>query len=205
MNNMDRIYKAPISGAEYASSYTAYLSELMAKLDFGTIENVIDLFWKARTNDKTIFFIGNGGSAATCSHFAEDLVGGTVVEGKRLFRALSLVDNNAFLTALGNDEGYDQIFVWQLRSLLSEGDIVVAISGSGNSPNLLRAVEYTNANGGITVGIVGFDGGELKKICHHNIHAIATKGEYAPVEDIHLVLGHIICTYLMYKVREGEL
>ena len=202
MNNLDGIFSESQSGGDYARRYAAYLSDLLRNLDVEAIEKVLGVFRKARSDGNTIFFVGNGGSAATCSHFAEDLAYGTWVEGKKPFRVLSLTDNTPYITALGNDEGYENVFVGQLRNLFDRGDVLVAISASGNSPNLVKAVEYANDHGGITIGMVGFDGGRLKSICHHCCHIQTAKGAYGPVEDMHLVLDHIISTYLMYMLRK---
>ena len=196
MNKIEEIFAKAQSGEDYAKQYVSYLSELLRNLDFKTIEKVIDVFQNARANGKTLFFTGNGGSAATGSHFAEDLALGTFIAGKKPFKALSLTDNVAHITALGNDEGYENVFVGQMRNLFTEGDVLVGISASGNSPNVVKAIEYANDNGGISIGLLGFDGGKMKEICHHCVHIKTMKGEYGPVEDIHLVLGHLITTYL---------
>jgi D-sedoheptulose 7-phosphate isomerase len=202
MNNLDEIFSESQSGRDYARRYASYLSELLRSLDVEAIHKTIEIFQEARAQGNTIFFIGNGGSAATCSHFAEDLEYGTRTEGKEPFRVLSLVDNTAYITAVGNDEGYENVFLRQLQSHFLAGDVLVAISASGNSPNVIKAVEYANGNGGITIGMTGFDGGKLKHICHHCCHVKTVKGAYGPVEDVHLVLGHIISTYLMYMLRK---
>ena len=202
MNNLDEIFSESQSGRDYAKRYASYLSDLLGRLDVEAIEKTIAIFQKARTDGKTIFFVGNGGSAATCSHFAEDLEYGTRTEGKKSFRVLSLTDNTAYITAVANDEGYENVFLRQLQNHFSAGDVLIAISASGNSPNVVKAVEYANGNRGITIGMVGFDGGKLKDICQHCCHVKTIKGAYGPVEDIHLVLDHIISTYLMYILRE---
>jgi len=202
MNELGEIYFRSSSSKDYAQRYIKYLSELLLDLDFTSVEKVVDIFLDARSKGKTIFFIGNGGSAATCSHFSEDLSLGAYSEGKRVFKTLSLTDNVPYITALGNDVGYEDIFVGQLRCLLTEGDIVVGISGSGNSPNVVKALEYAKAHGGITIGLIGFDGGKMKQICDYCIHARSKKGVYGPVEDIHLILEHIISTYLLFKVQK---
>lgn len=202
MNDLKDIYLDCPSGKKYTQRYVKYLSELLSNIDLGNIEKVIKLFHDARANGKTIFFVGNGGSAATCSHFSEDLSLGAFVDGKKPFKTISLTDNSPYITALGNDIGYDDIFVGQLRCLMNKGDVVVGISGSGNSPNLVKAMKYTNAHGGITVGLLGFDGGKMKDICKYCICVKTKKGAYGPVEDMHLIIEHIISTYLMFKVEE---
>src|SRR5205085_4359406 len=120
----------------------------------------------------TVFVIGNGGSAANASHFAQDLAKGTChdMQQERRIRALSLTDNIAFISALGNDEGYDQIFVQQLRTFCRPGDLLIAISGSGNSPNVLRAVEYAHEQGMKTIGVTGFSGGKLRDLADECVH-----------------------------------
>ena len=202
MNNLDEIFSDSLSGRDYAKRYASYLSDLLRDLDAEAIDKTIAIFKEARSDGKTIFFAGNGGSAATCSHFAEDLEYGTRIEGKKSFRVHSLTDNTAYITAVGNDEGYENVFLRQLQNHFSAGDVLVAISASGNSPNVVKAVEYANGNGGITIGMIGFDGGKLKGICHHCCHIKTIKGAYGPVEDVHLILDHIISTYLMYILRE---
>ena len=144
MNNLDKIFSESQSGRDYAKRYASYLSDLLRDLDVAAIEKTMEIFQEARAAGKTIFFVGNGGSAATSSHFAEDLEYGTRIEGKKSFRVRSLTDNTAYITAVGNDEGYENIFLQQLQNHFSAGDVLVGISASGNSPNVIKAVEYAN-------------------------------------------------------------
>jgi D-sedoheptulose 7-phosphate isomerase len=166
---------------------------------------LLDIFLRARAKNRTIYFIGNGGSAATASHFANDLGKGakSTASGKKseMFRALSLTDNISWLTALGNDEGYSRVFTGQLENFIQQDDIVVGISASGNSPNVVNALKLANEVGAISVAIVGFDGGEMKKIAHYSIHVPSNKGEYGPVEDVHLIVAHVITNYLYHYVN----
>jgi D-sedoheptulose 7-phosphate isomerase len=173
---------------------------VLAKLDVKAIAACADAFWEARKRGSQIFFIGNGGSAATASHFANDIGIGTRPEGKQ-FKAISLTDNVASMTAIANDYGYDDLFVRQLQVLLEPQDVVVAISASGNSPNVMKAIDYANAHGAITVGLTGFDGGKLAKAVKINLHVPTEKGEYGPVEDAHMVFDHLLGAYLMQKCR----
>ena len=165
------------------------------------IRSFVETILEARKNDSTIFFIGNGGSAATASHFANDLAFGTR-EYKKPFRVISLSDNVPVMTALGNDEGYEEIFQKQLQVYGKKNDILVAISASGNSPNLIRAFEYASVNNIKTIAIIGFDGGKLKKIADKFIHIPTEKGEYGPAEDIHLIIDHLVGAYLMRLVKD---
>lgn len=182
--------------ASYAKDYIRRLESLMNNLDFDSIGIVIEEFTNARDRGSTIFFMGNGGSAATANHFANDLGVCASPEGKTPFRSLSLASNVAFLTCLGNDFGYESIFARQLKNLMKPSDIVVGISASGNSPNVISALQYAADNDAIPIAIVGFDGGTMKKIARHVIHVKSEKGEYGPVEDIHMVLDHLISTFL---------
>lgn len=196
MSTLDRLYAKSSGLAEYASRYALYLADLLAELDCEAIERVGRLFEETRLNGRTIFLIGNGGSASTASHFANDLGLGTRVRGGKAYRAISLADNVAFLTAAGNDLGYETVFVEQLKTLLTRGDVVVGISASGNSPNVVKAIEFAKEHGAITVGLTGFDGGKLKKIVDESIHIDTLKGDYGPVEDLHLMLDHLLSSYL---------
>jgi len=159
---------------------------------------------QARDHDKTIYFAGNGGSAATASHFAQDMgeVGRKIKE--RGFRTVSLNDNVSAVTAISNDYGYEQVFLLQIENNFDAGDVLVVISASGNSPNVVKAVELARQKGGVTVGLVGFDGGRLAQICDHVVHVKSNKGEYGPVEDIHLVLNHMIVAYLILELKKGS-
>jgi D-sedoheptulose 7-phosphate isomerase len=123
------------------------------------------------------------------------------VEGAIPFRAVSLTDNVAVLTAIANDIAYADVFVRQLEGLLRPGDVVVAISASGNSPNVVRAIEYARSHGAVTVGLTGFDGGRLKALCDEAVHVATPPGEYGPVEDTHLVLDHLITGYLRARLQ----
>ncbi len=200
MNNVERIFGESESCAEYAKKYLSYLSEVFKGLDCRAIQTVAEIFEKAREEGKQIFFIGNGGSAATSSHFANDLGKGACVKGKAPFKAMSLVDNVSLITALANDDGYENVFIAQLQNILNTGDVVVGISASGNSPNVVKAIEYANARGAVTVGLTGFSGGRLREISQAYVHVDTPKGEYGPVEDVHMILDHLLTTYLKMKL-----
>ena len=172
------------------------MNHLIASLDYHELENVTECFLNARERGSNIFFVGNGGSAATASHFSQDLAEVGRKATVRSFRTLSLTDNVPFLTAVGNDYGYEKIFVIQLLELFEREDVLVAISVSGNSPNIIEAIKFAKERGGRTIGFVGFDGGRVSELCQHRIHVISNKGEYGPVEDIHLILNHMITSYL---------
>lgn len=159
MNNVERMIAEAEGVADFARRYVKYLGALLAELDVEAVAKFAKILEEARENGRTVFLVGNGGSAATASHWANDLLLGTRSPGVRPLRAVSLTDNVPVLTAIGNDREYADIFVGQLEGLFQEGDILVAVSASGNSPNVVRAVEFANKHGGTTVGLLGFDGG----------------------------------------------
>lgn len=201
-NRLTTLYENSKGREEYFKKYSAYVTELFSVLDYEAIANVVNCLLRARDRQATIFFLGNGGSAATASHFTQDLGEIGRKSGTKCFRTICLNDNVPFLTALGNDYGYDKIFTGQLSNLFKKGDILVAISASGNSPNAVEAVKLANKLKGATIGLVGFDGGKLAKICDYVLHVKTRHGEYGPVEDMHLILDHMITTYLcldLYK------
>ena len=200
MNRLDQIYRDSAGAADFARSYLDYLAEVIGALDENAIAEFIATLLDARERGARIFFIGNGGSAATASHFANDIAIGTRSPHKP-FRAISLTDNAAVMTAIANDDGYDEIFVQQLRTQMEAGDVLVAISASGNSANLVKALEYAGANGARTVALTGFTGGRLADIAGLQIHIPTEVGEYGPAEDGHMILDHLVGSYLLRLVR----
>lgn len=197
MNRIEQLYREAPRAVEFARGYLNYLCDVLDRLDTQEIAAFAEVLWQARERAARIFFIGNGGSAATASHFANDLAIGTRTWAKP-FRVISLTDNVAVLTAIANDYSYEELFVRQLMTLMVPNDVVVAISASGNSPNVVKAVEYANAHGAITVGLTAFDGGQLRQIARISVHAPTNKGEYGPAEDVHMVLDHLVGNYLMH-------
>jgi phosphoheptose isomerase len=161
-------------------------------------DRIIPIFLKARTDDRTIFFFGNGGSASTASHFVTDIAkvaGGTQSRGKgRRFRCVSLNDNLPGLTAWANDVGYAEVFSGQLKALAEKGDVAVAISGSGNSPNVLEAVKSARAMGLTTIGLTGIGGGKLKDLV--DVAMVVPSNSMQHTEDTHLILLHLLTAYL---------
>lgn len=190
---------------EFADRYFGYITEVMGRVDRREIAAFIEVLLDARRRGARIFFIGNGGSAATADHFANDLAIGARARTP-LFRAISLTDNGAILTAIGNDIGFQEIFTVQLKALMESGDVVIAISASGNSPNIVDAVRWAAEHGAITVGLTGFDGGALRKIARLSVHVPTPEGEYGPVEDLHMILDHLVSAYLraVCAAEKGE-
>ncbi len=174
---------------EHIQEYISHLQGVLERLSLSDIRRSIDLVMEAYQADRQIFIIGNGGSASTAAHVANDLSKGTSLPGVRRFRAISLTDNVATMTAWSNDVSYDDVFVEQLRNLINPGDLVIGISASGNSENVLRAIRHANAMGCKTIGWIGFGGGKLKQIA--DISVVVDSDDYGPVEDVHLILNHI--------------
>jgi D-sedoheptulose 7-phosphate isomerase len=199
-NAIEHLFQSSGSSATFAKGYIAHLSKILESLDADAIASFIEILLRARDSENTVFFLGNGGSAATSSHFANDIAVGTR-STRKPFRAVSLTDNVAVMTAIANDYSYDDIFLLQLKYQFREGDVVVGISASGNSPNVIKAIEYANSKGGHTVGLSGFDGGRLRQIVKTSIHVQTGKGEYGPVEDAHMILDHLIGGFLMQVCR----
>ena len=170
--------------------HVAEVRAVLAEIPLEDMERVVRIILDAYRRGKHVYIVGNGGSATTATHFACDLSKATIVEGRARLRVTSLTDNIALLTAWANDTSYEGVFAEQLRNLLNAGDVVIAISASGNSPNVLAAVEVAHALGGTTVGLVGFEGGALKDAVNSAIH-VQSKS-YGVVEDCHLVLEHAI-------------
>lgn len=199
-NRLDEIYSENKNPSQFAQQYGNYLGEILSKLDYNEIGKMITAILEARENGSKIFFIGNGGSAATASHFANDISIGTRVSSKP-FKAIALTDNVAILTAIGNDDGYEFVFTKQLQNFAKPKDILVAISASGNSPNVIHAVNYARANGLKIIGLTGFDGGKLRELSDIRIHVNTRKGEYGPVEDVHMFVDHLIGSYFNRVVK----
>ncbi len=170
--------------------YLGDLKGLLDKLNPEDLLKIIEILNDARKKNKTIFLIGNGGSAATANHFVCDFGKNAVKGDENRFRVISLCDNSSCITAYGNDCGYDSVFIEQLKNLMQEGDIVLAISASGKSPNIVRAIQYAKKKNGVVIGLSGCDGGELAKLSDVSINIPAFC--YEQIEDLHLVITHII-------------
>jgi D-sedoheptulose 7-phosphate isomerase len=178
------------------SGYLDGFARLLRGFDVDAIGRIIQHLLVARRKGATIFVAGNGGSAATASHWVNDLGKATKRSGRAPMRAMSLSDNVSWLTALANDEGYESVFAGQLENFAQPGDVLVVISASGNSPNLVRAVELAKSRGATTIAFVGFDGGVLKDMVHDYFWFPTSKGAYGLVESGHALLCHILTTCL---------
>ena len=191
----NELFSTSKNASEFSVKYCDYVTRVISSLDHDAIQKIIDVFLEAERNNKHIFFIGNGGSAAISTHFACDLGKGTKNHTNRV-RTSALADNLSTFTAYANDNGYEHVFSKQLENCLNKGDIVVSISSSGNSQNLINAVTYAKTIGAKTVSFLGFDGGKLKEISDVSLVVKTEKGEYGPVESIHGLLNHLITSYI---------
>lgn len=180
-----------------AAAYLADLQAALSTIDLGAILRIVERFRVARDAGRTIFIAGNGGSAATASHWVNDLGKATKRSGQRPLRVMGLADNVSWLTALANDEGYDRVFAGQLENFVEPGDVLAVISASGNSPNVLRAVDAARAAGAITVAFVGFDGGQLRELVDECLWVPTPRGAYGVVESAHTVACDIVTTCLI--------
>ena len=169
--------------------YLNRLQETIKRLDREEINKFINMLLDARDADKQIFIMGNGGSASTASHFCCDFNKGSSYGFNKRFKFICLNDNVPGMMAYANDVSYDDVFVEQLKNFFNPGDYVIGISGSGNSKNVLKAIEYANANGGVTIGLTGFNGGKLKQMCTHSVNMNVDDMQIS--EDLHMMMDHL--------------
>jgi len=196
------------TASEFAGAYLSELKDILDRLPLDAIDRAAAAIEAAHANGKQIFIIGNGGSAATASHMMNDLSKGTLghnpdkegSSGWKRFRVIALTDNVSLMTAWANDADYNHIFSEPLKNLAGRGDLLVAISASGNSPNIIAAVEVAKTIGLKILGLTGFGGGKLAKMA--DISFIVPSDEYGPVEDVHMILDHVLTGYLYEKQNQ---
>ena len=183
------------------TKYMQDMNALLNQVDGQEVQALVDAILAAYRGDRFVFIAGNGGSAANASHLCEDLGKGTLsdFEGQKRLKVMSLTDNTPYILAWANDEGYERIFVEQLKNFAQPGALLIAISGSGNSANVLRAVEYANAHDMLTFGVTGYDGGRLKQIARHNLHV--PSDNMGAVEAVHGVVFHYLVEALHAAFR----
>jgi D-sedoheptulose 7-phosphate isomerase len=179
----------------FPEQYRAQLLDTVQALDLAQVQRAIDLLEQARDEGRRVFTCGNGGSASTASHFATDMVKGASFGRDKRFRIMALTDSLPTLTAYSNDINYECVFVEQLKNFAEPGDVVIAISGSGNSPNVLRAMEYANSIGCRTIALSGRDGGKLAQLAEINLQV--PHPHMGRIEDAHLIMLHMIGYYFM--------
>jgi len=200
MSTLDELWASADSGLAYVRGYARYVARLLEQIDPVAVVAAAIHLEEAWLEGRTIFVAGNGGSAATASHFATDLAWGRgKLAGKRP-RIISLAANVPMMTAAANDVGYPHVFVEQLRGVFQPRDLLVAISASGNSDNLLQAIDYANEQQGVSIGLVGFDGGRMKGRCTLSLHVETKPGDYEPAEDAHHALCHMLASYVKRRI-----
>jgi D-sedoheptulose 7-phosphate isomerase len=191
------VSKPPTSFQEVAAGHFASLQRLLIEVDLQAVDRIVQVLRRARDTHSTVFIAGNGGSASTATHWVNDLGKATKRSGCLPIKVLSLSDNTSWLTALANDEGYDRVFAGQLENFAKGGDVLIVISASGNSRNLIEAVELARDRGVTTVALLGFDGGRLKDLVGEMVWIKSDKGAYELVEDTHAAICHAITRCLI--------
>ncbi len=187
MNNIDEVIKQNIDDQ-------INCLKMIREKNTEKIKNVFDVLKKCKEKQNTIYILGNGGSASTASHFASDLLKTGILENENRFRVISLTDNTPVILAWGNDESFDNIFVQQLKNFVKEEDVVIGISGSGNSKNVLNAIDFANKTNVMTISFTGNDGGELAKISKLNLNI--PSNDMLTIESMHLVICHLLLTII---------
>ncbi len=183
-------YKNMMNLSAFAADYLSELKTLLEKFDTPGFQRIVEKILDAYDAERHIFVMGNGGSGATASHFTCDINKGCCMDLDKKFKMICLNDNLPTLLALANDVSYDAVFVEQLKNFFLPGDLVIGISGSGNSPNVLRAIEYARACQGATIGLTGFSGGKLASLA--DIAWIAPVADMQKIEDMHMIVVHMI-------------
>jgi D-sedoheptulose 7-phosphate isomerase len=190
-----------MTGIYDVNSYFGCLSQTVKRLPFESIDQIASILLSAFDAGHMVFLFGNGGSAALASHFACDLGKGTLNGSGKRFRALALTDNIPLMTAWANDSGYEDIFAEQLANLVRPEDVAFAISGSGNSPNVLRALSVAREAGAITVGLSGFQGGKMKQLC--DVCMVVPSDNMQIIEDLHVCAAHALFTSIKAKICQA--
>ena len=201
---------------EMTRGYLEWTADACHRIDAGQIERLIALLFEARDNGQRVFIIGNGGSAANASHFCEDLGKCTLssLEDSVRFKVISLTDNLPYVTAWANDHGYEVVFEQQLRNIGEPGDLVIAISASGNSPNIVKALEYATQAGMKIVGMTGFSGGKVKEMSDCRVHVEipvprskswdtrSSMAAYGMIENMHMIIVHMIIAQIIERINQ---
>ena len=186
--------------ADNIDTYLGRLGAAVEGLPRERLAQLGEMLYRAYRNERQVFTLGNGGSASTASHMAADLAKNTIGPNMRRFRVLSLNDNAAILTALANDLGYENVFREQLENLIRPGDLLIAISASGRSPNVLKALRYAQRQSAQTACLLGFDGGDAASLC--DVAIVVPTDHYGVIEDVHLVINHILVDYFKAKLAD---
>jgi len=183
----------------FATQYKAKLFQALDTIDYSKVDEAIAILQQARDEGRRVFICGNGGSASSANHFACDIVKGASYQRDKRFKIMALSESIPTMTAYANDVGYEDVFVEQLKNFAEPGDVVMAVSGSGNSPNVIKAIEYGNTHGCKTIGLTGFTGGRLAELAQLNIHV--ADDHMGRCEDGHMMVLHMIGYSFMDEKR----
>jgi len=186
----------------FVTDYLERLKLILDSIDSNVISDIVNTLEQTIANKSRIYIIGNGGSSATASHMVNDLGAGLRRRNIINFDVVSLGDNSPVVTAIANDIGYENIFYMQMQGLINPNDVVIAISCSGDSPNIIKSVDYAKGLGCMIIGVTGFNGGYLKSISDISFHVDAPKNQYGLVEDVHMILDHIIYSYYIQRLTQ---
>lgn len=187
----------------WVDDYFSRLKSIIDAMPVERIEGMGEILFQAYRHGKQVFVIGNGGSAATASHMACDLGKNTISPNLRRFRIMSLNDNVPLVSALANDIGYDRVFSEQLVNLIRPGDVLIVLSGSGRSPNIIRAMRYARGRAATIIALLGFDGGEAIELADE--HVLVPSDDYGLIEDMHMILDHVLTGYFKTRLEQEEL
>ncbi len=182
----------------YFENYRGRVNAILDEVDSEALTEVTLAMLKAFQNGNTVYVCGNGGSAATASHMQADFSFFVRYFTKFRPRVKALTDNTPIMTAIGNDTSFHDVFVEQLKGNFNKGDVLILISASGNSENVIRAANFANENGGVSIGFVGFEGGKLKETATISLFTPNPKGDYGPIEDVHMIFNHVLVNYLCH-------
>ncbi len=199
MHHMAELFHKSVDFTEYGIGYFERLAHFFSIIDLEVMGRIADALDKARTDGAAIYFIANGGSSAIASHWVNDLLVGAQLGDRPGFRAYCPTDNSSSVTAIGNDSCFENIFAAQLRVHLQPGDVVYAMSVSGNSENIVRGLQAAIDKGATTIGVSGMTGGRMLGLCDIPLHIPATADEYGPIEDMFSIVEHLIAGYLTMK------
>ena len=202
MKDLAAVFKESKSLSGYSKDYFEYLGQCLSQVKDEELDKVWSIISKARSNGSTIFILGNGGSASTASHFANDLNKYANLNTKKKIRAVSLTDNVSVVTAIANDLSYGDIFKSQLEVFLKKNDVVIGISASGNSENIIKAFSFAKMKGAVCIALVGFDGGKMKKMADACVHIKTGISEYGPAEDFHIIFDHVLTSYMNFRNKK---
>jgi D-sedoheptulose 7-phosphate isomerase len=187
----------------FVEAYVERLKSAIDQLPLERVEAIGEILYRAYRHNKQVFIVGNGGSAATASHMACDLGKNTISPWRQRFRVVSLNDNMPLVSALANDLGYEHVFSEQLKNLIRPGDVLISITGSGNSPNILLAMEYARERAATNIALLGFDGGRAMRLADE--YVLVPAQDYGVVEDLHMVLDHILTEYFRARLDADDL